>query len=99
MSVRPLLKEIDAAVEESVGRHEQYEAEKEGKSRRSGYEKAIREVDRIAGRAEATQLAEWLESEIREKGKLPTARRVRQRGADLCRDAGHSVPTGSWLGA
>ena len=99
MSVRQLLKDIDAAVEESLGQHDQYEAAKDGKSRRSGYEKAIREVDRIAGRAEATQLAEWIESEIRETEKLPTARRVRQRGADLCRDAGHSVPTGSWLGA
>lgn len=99
MSVRPLLKQIDAAVEESVGQHEQYEAKKEGKSRRSGYEKAIREVDRIAGRAEAERLAEWIEAKIRDDGKLPTARRVRQRGADVCREAGHSVPTGSWLGA
>lgn len=99
MSIRPLLKDIDAAVEESIGQHEQYEAKKDGRSRRSGYEKAIREVDSIAGRAQAEQLAEWIQSEIREKEKLPTARRVRQRGADVCRDAGHSVPTGSWLGA
>lgn len=99
MSIRPLLKDIDAAVEESIGQHEQYEAKKDGKSRRSGYEKAIREVDRIAGRAQAEQLAEWVQSEIREEEKLPTARRVRQRGADICRDSGHSVPTGSWLGA
>ena len=99
MSIRQLVKDIDAAVEESLGQHEQYEAKKEGKSRRSGYEKALREVDSIAGRAQAEQLAEWIQSEIRENETLPTARSVRQRGADVCRESGRSVPTGSWLGA
>lgn len=99
MSVRELLRDIDNAVEESLGQHEQYEAKKDGASRRKGYEKAIREVDTVAGRTEARRLAEWIEAEIRDEGKLPTARRVRQRGADVVREAGHDVPTGSWLGA
>lgn len=99
MSVKESMKNIDRAVEEEIGTHERYESKKEGKSQRRAYEQSLEEVEDLAGKAEAKRLAEWIETQIRETGKLPKSRRVRNRGAKICREAGHSVSTNDWLGA
>lgn len=99
MSIKQSMKDIDNAVEEVIGTHEKYEGKKEGQSRRRGYEKSIDEVRKTAGKAEAKRLAEWIEETIRDKETLPSSRNVRQKGAEICRDAGKSVSTNDWLGA
>ena len=98
MSIKQSMRDIDRAVEDAVGSHERYEAEKEGRSRRRAYEKSIEAVAELAGKTEAERLATWIETTIRDKEKLPSSRRVRKEGAEICRDAGHSVSTNDWLG-
>lgn len=93
------MRDIDRAVEESIGTHEEYGAKKEGQSRRRVYEKSIEAVRDTAGTSEAARLTEWIETRIREDGDFPSGRRVHKRGAQICRDAGHSVSTNDWLGA
>jgi len=93
------MRDIDRAVEDSLGTQEQYEAKKDGRSQRRAYEKSIEEVGEIAGKTEAERLAAWIETTIRDKKKLPSSRKVRQKGAEICRDAGESVSTNDWLGA
>ena len=99
MSVTQSMKHIDRAVEDVIGTHEQYEAEKEGQSRRRVYEKSLEEVQRAAGNTEATELARWIEGQIRDEKKFPSGKQVRKKGAEIVRDAGHSVSTNDWLGA
>lgn len=99
MSVTQSMKHIDRTVEDVLGTHEQYEAKKEGQSRRRVYEKSIEAVRDTAGKTEAKQLARWIENRIRDDGELPSGRRVRKKGAEIVRDAGHSVSTNDWLGA
>jgi hypothetical protein len=98
MSVTQSMKHIDRTVEDVIGTHEQYEAKKEGRSRRRVYEKSIEEVRDTAGRTEAKRLAQWIENQIRDEKKLPSGRRVRKKGAEIVRDAGHAVSTNDWLG-
>jgi len=93
------MKHIDRAVEDVLGTHEQYEAKKEGQSRRRVYEKSIEAVQRAAGGTEAKQLARWIENRIRDEKELPSGRTVRKKGAEIVRDAGHSVSTNDWLEA
>lgn len=99
MSVTQSMKHIDRAVEDVLNTQEEYEAKKDGQSRRRGYEKSIEEVRDTAGKPEAKQLAQWIESRIREEETLPSSRTVRQKGAEICRDAGHPISTNDWLGA
>jgi len=98
MSTDERMAEIDGAVEESLGTHERYETEKDGRSRRRAYEKSIEAVADVAGAAEAHQLAEWIADRIRTKKKLPSSRSARKKGAEICRDTGHSVDNDDWLG-
>ena len=101
MSVTQSMKHIDRTVEKVLGSHEEYEAKREGRSRsqRRAYEKSIEEVRDVAGTTEAKQLAQWIEEYVRDEKELPTSRQVRKEGAEICRDAGHSVSTNDWLGA
>jgi alkylated DNA nucleotide flippase Atl1 len=93
------MRDIDRAVEDSLGSHEQYEAKKDGRSQRRTYEKSIEEVGEIAGKTEAERLAAWIETTIRDEKKLPSSRRVRKKGAEICRDVGESISSNDWLGA
>ena len=97
MNVNEVLESIDAAKDESLSESEKRESQYD--RRRQAYKKAIREVRGTAGNDEARELADWIEARIREDGELPRAREVRQKGADVVRESGHSVSTGSWLGA
>ncbi len=99
MSIKQSMRDIDRAVEDTVGTHEQYEAKKEGRSRRRVYEKSIEEVRKTAGKTEAERLAMWIETTIREEEKLPSGKQVRKKGAEICRDVGEAVSTNDWLGA
>jgi len=44
-------------------------------------------------------LKRWIIQSIREKERFPSGRETRKNGARICRDSGHSIPTGSFLGA
>lgn len=97
--VRERVREIDEAVKDVFDVSDRQDAKQKAGSRRNAYEKGIEEVKDIAGEREAETLAEWIESEIRSRERFPSAREVRKQGADICRQAGYDVSTGSWLGA
>ncbi len=94
-----LLREIDETTQEVFDLATRADAKRREGSRRNSYQKALEEVKDIAGRGGARALADWIQDEIRENERFPNARDVRQRGAELCRENGHEVSTGSWLGA
>ena len=96
---RERLREIDETTQEVFDLGTREAAKRKEGSRRTAYEKGIREVRDVAGKPAARELAEWIQEEIRSMEKFPTARRVRKRGAAICRESGHEVSTGSWLGA
>lgn len=97
--VREWLRQIDEAVLETFDVATRERAKQKAGSRRNAYEKGLREVRDVAGTGAATELAAWIEEEIRTERRFPSARDVRQRGAEICRHEGHEVSTGSWLGA
>lgn len=97
--VRDRVREIDAVAQEVFDVNTRREAKETAGSRRKAYKKGIQEVTDIAGKREAEALAEWIESEIRSRERFPSAREVRKQGADICRQRGYEVSTGSWLGA
>ncbi|UPV73556.1 hypothetical protein M0R89_13525 [Halorussus limi] len=99
MSIKQSMRDIDRAVGDVLGNHGRYEAERGGRSQRRAYEKTIEEVREVAGETEAERLATWIETTVRDKKKLPSSRRVRKEGAEICRDVGVSVSTNDWLGA
>ncbi len=99
MSVKEEMREIEATIEESIDVARKRDAAKKAKSRKKAYEKALREVQRIAGDGQMRTLADWIRGEIRETESFPSGRTVRQKGADICRQSGNEVSTGSWLGA
>lgn len=96
---RELLDQIDDTVQDVFDLGTRREAQRREGSRRTVYEKALKETQAIAGDGGATALAQWLQEEIRENQSFPSGRDVRQRGARICRENGHQVSTGSWLGA
>jgi hypothetical protein len=75
------------------------EAKKDAGSRRDAYERGIEEVRDIAGKPQARELAAWIQAEMRDREAYPSAREVRKQGARICRESGHEVSTGDWLGA
>ncbi len=93
------MRDIDRAVKDALGSHEQYESKKEGRSQRRAYQKSIEEVREVAGKTEAQRLATWIETTIRDDKKLPSSRKVRKKGAEICRDVGEPVSTNDWLGS
>lgn len=96
---RELLGAIDRSTEETFDLGTRAAAKRKEGSRRNAYRKGIEAVREIAGKDAARELAEWIEAEIRTEERLPPARSVRKRGARICRDHGHDISTGSWLGA
>lgn len=97
--VRDRVREIDAVVQEVFDVASRRQSEEKAGSRRKAYSKGIEEVRDIAGKPQAEELAEWIEREIRTRERFPSAREVRQQGAEICRESGHEISTGSWLGA
>lgn len=97
--VKDQVREIDAAIQDVFDVADRQQAKQKAGSRRKAYEKGIEEVRDVAGKREAETLAEWIQSEIRSRERFPTAREVRQEGADICRQSGYEVSIGSWLGA
>lgn len=93
------LHRIDSAVMESFDFGARADAKRKAGSRRRAYERALRETRDVAGPTRGRELSNWIEEEIRTKGRFPSAREVRQRGASLLRQDGHQVSTGNWLGA
>ena len=96
---KELLEEIDQVTRDAFDLASRRAAKRKEGSRRRAYEKGIREVRQIAGNDAARELAAWICEEIRTERQLPSARQVRKRGARICRDRGHEISTGSWLGA
>ena len=96
---RDRVRKIDAVAQDVFDVASRQQAKEKAGSRRKAYKKGIEEVKDVAGKREAETLAEWIESEIRSRERFPTAREVRKQGADICRQSGYEVSTGSWLGA
>ena len=97
--VKETVAEIDQTTQETFDLGTREAAKRKEGSRRSAYEKGIREVRDVAGSEAARELAEWIKEEIRTEKRFPSARSVRKEGARICRNHGHEVSTGSWLGA
>jgi hypothetical protein len=94
-----LVRDIDDVVTDVFDLADRRRAKERAGSRRDAYEKGLTEVQRIAGKPQATRLAEWIQSQMREREAFPSAREVRKQGARICRESGHEVSTSSWLGA
>jgi hypothetical protein len=60
---------------------------------------SLQAAEAICGRDAAEALADWITEELETRQRFPSGREVRQRGAEIRRERGHGVPTGSWLGA
>lgn len=99
MSVNEEMSEIEATIEERIDIARKRDADRKAKSRKKTYRKALQEVQRVAGDSQMRTLADWIREEIRETESFPSGRAVRKKGADICRQSGNEVSTGSWLGA
>ncbi|MFB6269144.1 MAG: hypothetical protein ABEH83_04315 [Halobacterium sp.] len=97
--VTELLRDVDETAVDVFDLAERREAKQDAGSRRDAYERGIEEVRDKAGKPQARELAEWIQAEMRDREAYPTAREVRKQGAKLCRESGHEVSTGDWLGA
>lgn len=97
--VRDRVREIDRVVQDVFDVADRQQAKETAGSRRKAYRKGIQEVRDIAGKPQAEELAAWIEHEIRSRERFPSAREVRKQGAEIVRQSGHEVSTGSWLGA
>ncbi len=96
---KSLLREIDETAADVFDLADRRRAKERAGSRRDAYEKGFNEVQNLAGKPQARELAEWIQSEMREREAFPSARNVRQQGARICRESGHEVSTNDWLGA
>lgn len=94
-----LLRKIDETAVEVLDVADREQAKRTAGSQREAYEKGLNEVERVAGRAQARELAEWIQDQIQERETFPSAREVRNHGAQICRKSGHDVSTNDWLGA
>lgn len=68
---------------------------------RDAYEKSLRAmaaVDTDDEDSGVRALREWIVERIDEKGKLPSSRDVRRRGAKIVREQGYEVRNDEWLG-
>lgn len=99
MSVKRELKAIDEAIEESLNVARKHEEKRTAKSRREVYQKALKEVQDVAGDTAMAELSGWIQARIREDKSPPAGRSVRKQGARICREYGEEISTGSWLGA
>ena len=98
MTVNEALQAIDDTVKEVFDLGTRRQAKRKEGSRRNVYEKSLREVKQVAGDEEMEALKRWLIQSIREDERFPSGRETRKQGAQICRDSGHSIPTGSFLG-
>ncbi|MFC6940692.1 hypothetical protein ACFQE8_12070 [Salinirubellus sp. GCM10025818] len=99
MTVREALQAIDESVKDAFDLGTRRQAKQKEGSRRNVYEKSLREVQQVAGDEEMEALKRWIIQSIREDERFPSGRETRKRGAQICRDSGHNIPTGSFLGA
>jgi hypothetical protein len=99
MIVNEALRAADDTVKEVLDLGTRRQAKRNEGSRRNVSEKSLREVKQVAGDEEMEALKRWLIQSIREDDGFPSGRETRKRGAQICRDSGHSIPTGSFLGA
>ena len=99
MPVEGEMAEIESTVEQTLDLNRKRDAEKKAKSRMKVYRKALKEVQQIAGNEPMRELADWIRERIRTKENLPSGRTVRKKGAEICREHGKEISTGSWLGA
>lgn len=99
MTVREALQAIDETVKDVFDLGTRRQAKQKEGSRRNVYEKSLREVQQVAGDEEMKALKRWIMQSIRENERFPSGRETRKKGAQICRDSGHSIPTGSFLGA
>ena len=90
MSIKQAILGIDRAVEQSLGGRDDYRSKREA-GRRERYERTIQRANEVAGKEAAEELTAWIETEIREKERLPDAEAVGAKGAEICRDSGHEV--------
>lgn len=97
--VRAWLHDIDETAMEVFDFATRERVKRKSQSQRRAYEKGLHEVSERAGRQQGRKLAEWIQAEMRETRRFPTARQVRKRGAKLVRESGHEVSTNDWLGA
>jgi len=71
-------------------------ARRRGRSRRSVYERSLREVKQVACDGEIEALERWFTQSSREDERFPSGRETRKRGTQICRVSGHSIPMGSF---
>lgn len=93
------LKEIDDVVMETFDFGDRTDAKRTAGSRRKAYERGLTEVHDVEGERGGRQLFNWIQEQIRNEERFPSAREVRKRGAKILRESGHEVSTGNWLGA
>lgn len=99
MPVKRELKAIDEAIDESLNVAQKHEEKQKARSRREVYQKALKEVQNVAGNTAMAELSGWIQARIREEQNPPSGRSVRKQGARICREHGEEISTGSWLGA
>lgn len=99
MAVAEEMREIERTIEQTFDRHQRKEARDTAESRMTVYRKALKEVRDVAGTAAMHQLGEWIRERVADRERAPGGREVRQQGARICREHGHEISTGSWLGA
>ncbi|MFP4217393.1 MAG: hypothetical protein ACLFR6_00880 [Salinarchaeum sp.] len=72
------------------------------KTRQNAYEKTLRALKAIEADDEDEGIrvvTDWILEQIREDGRLPSSREVRQRAAEFCRDNDMPISDNDWLGA
>lgn len=84
-------------MEDALDPKDQLEHEQSGKSRWNVYEKTLRTVEKTAERNAMRDLSAWIQSEIRERGELPSGEEVRKEGGRICEEMGYEVEPKSWL--
>ncbi|WP_225333070.1 hypothetical protein [Halomicrobium urmianum] len=99
--IEQMVREIDKTAVEVFDLAARRQAKEKAGARRDAYEKGLREVREIADDDDeaARELSEWIQEEMRSREKYPSARNVRQQGAEIVRKRGHEVSTNDWLGA
>lgn len=99
MAISEEMAKIEETMDETLSVARRRDAERDAPSRSKLYRKALKEVQQVAGTAAMRDLAGWIRDQLRDEGDPPSGRNVRQKGAEICRDRGEEVSTGSWLGA
>lgn len=99
MDVNQVIRDIEVVAETVFDLSTRHQAQEKAGSRRDAYKKSIREVERAAGDEAAAELATWIKDYLREEKKFPSAKATRKKGAEICRERGEEISTGSYLGA